>query len=70
MVPLDAIGKARHWKIITMLHGVCEWTATMTDRFCRLRPSTACHTWANAQRLLPTKIKPGCRDLERSAATS
>jgi hypothetical protein len=30
MVPLDAIGKARHRKIITMLHRVCEWTATMT----------------------------------------
>jgi hypothetical protein len=60
MVPLDVIGKARHWKIITILHSLCAWTATMTLQvLLSPGPYTACHTWgANAQRLLLTKIKP------------
>jgi SGNH domain-containing protein len=60
MPPLDAIGKARHWKIITMLHSLCAWTGTMTiNLFLSPEPYTACHTWgANALRTIIEDIRP------------
>ena len=59
MIPLDAIGKARHWKIITVLHTLCTWTAAMTVHpLVGPGPYTACHTWGeNAQRFL-LALKP------------
>lgn len=59
MIPLDAIGKARHWKIVTLLHTRCTWTAAMTVHpLMGPGPYTACHTWgANVQRLL-LRTKP------------
>jgi hypothetical protein len=55
---LQQIAAQRHWKLITDLHGTCEWTAAML-----VRPSTgrytACYEWGQATlKDLETKIKP------------
>jgi hypothetical protein len=55
---LQQIAAQRHWKLVTDLHGTCEWTAAML-----VRPSTgkytACYAWGQAAlKDLETKIKP------------
>jgi peptidoglycan/LPS O-acetylase OafA/YrhL len=54
---LEQIALQRHWKLVTDLHGTCEWTATMlVDNGS---PYTACHQWGQAAlNDLVTKIKP------------
>jgi len=52
------IAAQRHWKLITDMHGTCEWTAAML-----VRPSTgkytACYQWGQAVlEDLETKMKP------------
>ena len=67
MDPLDAIGRARHWKIITMLHTLCTWTAARILQVPTITahgrvpngPNTECHIWgARAQHRLLTETKP------------
>jgi hypothetical protein len=54
---LEQIALQRHWKLVTDLHGTCEWTATMlVDNGS---PYTACYQWGQAALSdLVTKIKP------------
>jgi peptidoglycan/LPS O-acetylase OafA/YrhL len=54
---LEQMALQRHWKLVTDLHGTCEWTATMmVDNGI---PYTACHQWGQAAlNDLVTKIKP------------
>jgi peptidoglycan/LPS O-acetylase OafA/YrhL len=56
---LEEIALQRHWKLVTDLHGTCEWTATMLVDFTTGRPYTACYQWGQAAlHDLLTKIKP------------
>jgi hypothetical protein len=55
---LQQIAAQRRWKLITDLHGTCEWTGAML-----VRPSTgkytACYQWGRAVlKDLETKMKP------------
>jgi hypothetical protein len=54
MIPLDAIGKARHWRIVAILHTLCTWTAAYVEHpLIGPHPYTACHRWgANVERRL------------------
>ena len=56
---LEQIALQRHWKLITDLHGTCEWTATMLVNGPGGGPYTACYQWGQAalKDLLST-IKP------------
>jgi peptidoglycan/LPS O-acetylase OafA/YrhL len=57
---IDKIALKRHWKLVTDLHGTCEWTATlMVDTASGGGPYTSCHQWGQAALSdLETKIKP------------
>jgi peptidoglycan/LPS O-acetylase OafA/YrhL len=56
---LEQIALRRHWKLVTDLHGTCEWTATMLiDNYTNSR-YTACHQWGQAVlHDVLTNIKP------------
>lgn len=58
MVPLDVIGKARHWKIVTMLHSLCTWTATATLLAATPKPNLACRNWGAAAEDRLVSLKP------------
>jgi peptidoglycan/LPS O-acetylase OafA/YrhL len=45
---LDQIALQRHWKLVTDLHGTCEWTATLMIDNATNSPDTACQQWGNA----------------------
>jgi hypothetical protein len=52
------IAEQRHWRLVTDLHGTCEWTATMLVRSAKGK-YTACYEWGQATlKDLETKIKP------------
>ena len=55
---LEQMALQRHWKLVTDLHGTCEWTATMMVDTSGI-PNTACQQWGQAALTdLVTKIKP------------
>jgi peptidoglycan/LPS O-acetylase OafA/YrhL len=45
---LEQIALARHWKLVTDLHGQCEWTATMLLDNTTDSRYTACQQWGVA----------------------
>ncbi len=56
---LESIALQRHWKLVTDLHGSCEWTAAMLVDDTTGNVYTACHTWGQATlHDLVTTIKP------------
>jgi len=56
---LDQIALQRHWKLVTDLHGTCEWTATMLIDSTTNSPDIACHQWGQAAlHDLITSIRP------------
>ena len=56
---LDQIALQRHWKLVTDLHGTCEWTATLMVDASTGNPYTACQQWGQAAlNDMETKIKP------------
>jgi hypothetical protein len=56
---LVAIGKPRHWKIVTDYHSRCPWSATMTVNTGFTTPYTSCHAWGvAAMHDVLTRIKP------------
>jgi hypothetical protein len=55
---LQQIAAQRHWKLITDLHGTCEWTAAMLVRRSTGK-YTACYRWGQAVlKDVETKMKP------------
>jgi peptidoglycan/LPS O-acetylase OafA/YrhL len=56
---IESIALQRHWKLVTDLHGTCEWTATLMVDSTTGSPYTACQQWGKAAlNDLTTKIKP------------
>jgi hypothetical protein len=56
---LEQIATQRHWKLVTELHAMCTWTATMMIDKGSHRPNTTCHDWGvNVQHDLLTTIRP------------
>jgi peptidoglycan/LPS O-acetylase OafA/YrhL len=56
---LDQIALQRHWKLVTDLHGTCEWTASMLIDYTTSSPDIACHQWGLAVlHDLITSIRP------------
>jgi peptidoglycan/LPS O-acetylase OafA/YrhL len=45
---LEEIALQRHWKLVTDLHGSCEWTSAMLFNEITNSQFTACHTWGQA----------------------
>ena len=56
---LEQIALQRHWKLVTDLHGTCEWTDAMLVQAATGDKYTACYAWGQATlKDLETKIKP------------
>jgi hypothetical protein len=56
---LEQIALQRHWKLVTDLHGTCEWTDAMLVQAKTGGKYTACYAWGQATlKDLETKIKP------------
>ena len=56
---LEQIALQRHWKLVTDLHGTCEWTDAMLVVAATGAKYTACYAWGQATlKDLETKIKP------------
>jgi peptidoglycan/LPS O-acetylase OafA/YrhL len=54
---LEKIALRYHWKLVTDLHGICPWTATLTAN--NSIPYTSCHQWGAAVlHDLLTSIRP------------
>ncbi len=59
LTPLDDIGKARGWKIVTVLHSQCPFTSTVTYNTNSKSEFTSCYLWGQrAQRALLNRIHP------------
>jgi len=56
---LEQLALQRHWKLVTDLHGTCEWTATLLIDNTTDSPYTACQQWGEAAlHDVITTIKP------------
>ena len=52
---LAAMAQERHWRLVTDLHSLCPWSATMANTpYTASSPYVSCHTWG--QRVLQTMI--------------
>jgi peptidoglycan/LPS O-acetylase OafA/YrhL len=57
--PLEQIAVRRHWRLVTDLHAMCTWTATMMIEKGTNGPDTTCHAWGvTVLHDLVTKIRP------------
>jgi hypothetical protein len=55
---LDALGKKYKWKLVTVTHGACQWTSTMTVKPAEKTAYTACHTWGQSALQTLLDLKP------------
>ena len=52
---LAAMAQERHWRLVTDLHSLCPWSATLANTpYTADTPYVSCHTWG--QRVLKTMI--------------